>query len=156
MPRTLPGPKASLLGALLLLSSWAGAQTNDTHPQAVSTLPPRDEPAMRDASPVDLASRRTLPAGARIDQRASRIVGATLYSEAGASIGILEDLIFGDGDCNISAILSVGGFLGIAGRLVAVPFGELRHDRHNNRWTLPSASRAAVMARPTFAFDSHD
>jgi hypothetical protein len=53
-------------------------------------------------------------------------VGATVYNDADQRIGTVDDLIVGqDGKIN-TAVLSVGGFLGIGGKLVRVPYDQLR------------------------------
>src|SRR3954471_23094362 len=58
--------------------------------------------------------------------RSSQIVGATVYNDADQRIGTVDDLIVGqDGKLN-TAVLSVGGFLGIGSKLVKVPYDQLR------------------------------
>lgn len=53
--------------------------------------------------------------------RASKLPGADTYSNQGEKISVLDDFIFGS-DANISAaVVSVGGFLGMGDRKVAVP-----------------------------------
>jgi sporulation protein YlmC with PRC-barrel domain len=60
--------------------------------------------------------------------RSSQIVGATVYNDADQRIGTVDDLIVGqDGKIN-TAVLSVGGFLGIGSKLVRVPYDQLRFE----------------------------
>jgi hypothetical protein len=48
------------------------------------------------------------------------------------------------------AIIQVGGFLGMGGRLVSVPLGDLRWNAQRERITMPSATKEALRARPAF------
>lgn len=57
--------------------------------------------------------------------RASRFIGQTVRNGKGEKIGSVDDLIFDRGDRILYAVISVGGFLGVGERLVAVPFEEL-------------------------------
>ena len=53
--------------------------------------------------------------------RSSRIVGATVYNDSNQSIGTVDDLIVGQDGKMSTAVISVGGFLGIGRKLVRVP-----------------------------------
>src|SRR5260221_353843 len=66
---------------------------------------------------------------ARDTRRASRIIGSTVYGPDDKSIGDVHDLII-ERDGRVSqAVLSVGGFLGIGEKHVAVPIGELKYGK---------------------------
>jgi hypothetical protein len=60
--------------------------------------------------------------------RSSRIVGATVYNDSNQSIGTIDDLIVGQDGKIATAVLSVGGFLGIGSKLVRVPYDQLRFE----------------------------
>ena len=57
--------------------------------------------------------------------RASKINGAAVYNRNKDKIGTIDDLIVSPTDRVPYVILSVGGFLGMGTRLVAVPFSSL-------------------------------
>ena len=58
--------------------------------------------------------------------RASKIVGLNVYNDNNESIGSINDLLT-DKSGNIkAAVISVGGFLGVGARLVAVPFDKVK------------------------------
>jgi sporulation protein YlmC with PRC-barrel domain len=60
------------------------------------------------------------------DWRASKIVGLNVYNDTNQNVGSISDLIT-DKSGNIkAAILSVGGFLGMGSRLIAVPFDKIK------------------------------
>lgn len=50
------------------------------------------------------------------------------------------------------ALIQVGGFLGLAGRLVSVLLGDLRWNAERERITMPSATKEALRARPAFDY----
>jgi hypothetical protein len=84
----------------------------------------------------------------RPSNRASRIIGANIYNEQGQSIGEVEDLIVQRDGAAPVAVVSVGGFLGLGARLVAVPLAELRFADENSRWMLHGATKESLQARP--------
>ena len=57
--------------------------------------------------------------------RASAFIGETVYNGKGDKVGTVDDLILHRNDKVLYAVLSVGGFLGVGDRLVAVPFDSL-------------------------------
>ena len=82
--------------------------------------------------------------------RASRLIGADVYNDGDEHIGTLDDLMIGDDGTVGYAILSVGGFLGIGSRLVAVAFDSLTIDDY--RVVLPGATREELKRLPEFDY----
>src|SRR5689334_11629203 len=61
--------------------------------------------------------------------RASKLIGSKVYT-GDTSIGQIEDVLVSLDHATVTAvILSVGGFLGIGDKLVAVPVGQLKVGR---------------------------
>jgi sporulation protein YlmC with PRC-barrel domain len=60
------------------------------------------------------------------DFRASKLVGSNVYNQSGQTIGSVDDVLIGQDGKVSQAVVSVGGFLGIGGKLVAVPFGDFK------------------------------
>ncbi|MDX2422189.1 MAG: PRC-barrel domain-containing protein [Amphritea sp.] len=58
--------------------------------------------------------------------RASELIGEEVDNAEEDGIGEIDDLVFSSKDNKLYAIISVGGFLGMGDRLVAVPYSELR------------------------------
>jgi sporulation protein YlmC with PRC-barrel domain len=58
--------------------------------------------------------------------RATEFIGEDVMNGKGEKVGSVDDLIVSTGDQVLYAVLSVGGFLGIGDKLVAVPFKELK------------------------------
>jgi sporulation protein YlmC with PRC-barrel domain len=61
------------------------------------------------------------------DLRASKLIGERVRNAAGDSLGEIEELVIGsrDGDDTL-VIVSVGGFLDVGDKLVALPYEDLR------------------------------
>lgn len=82
--------------------------------------------------------------------RAGKIIGAAVYSDANEKVGTVDDLILTDGDKATVAIVSVGGFLGIGSKLVAVPFSQLKRD--GDKVTLLAVTRESLNTMPGFVY----
>jgi len=119
-----------------LLGSTAIAQT--TTPQ-------------RSGSTGDVAIVRVDVARVAVGQRASKIVGATVVNSNNESIGKIDDLVVNPNDKVTYAIISVGGFLGIGNKLVAVPFESLKTVKEE-RLMLPGATKDALKGLPEFKY----
>lgn len=83
--------------------------------------------------------------------RASKLVGATVVNSNNESIGKIDDLVVNPKDRVTYAILSVGGFLGIGNKLVAVPFDSLKAVKED-RLMLPGATKEALKGLPEFKY----
>jgi len=73
--------------------------------------------------------------------RMSKIIGASVINDKNEKIGTLDDVIVDRDKKQLSfAVLQVGGFLGVGGRLVAIPYDSLVIDDKAQKITLPGAS----------------
>lgn len=82
--------------------------------------------------------------------RASRLTGSSVVNDRDERIGTLDDIILGREEPRaLYGILQVGGFLGLGGHLVAVPFQDLRIAA-DGKVTLPGASREQLRRLPEF------
>jgi hypothetical protein len=94
-------------------------------------------------------------AALRNARRATKVIGSSVYNEGNESIGEVDDILIPPpGGGEPVAVLSVGGFLGIGARLVAVPYERLQWDAQNNRLVMPGASRDTLNALPRFSYDA--
>nr|WP_314074519.1 PRC-barrel domain-containing protein [uncultured Roseococcus sp.] len=89
--------------------------------------------------------------------RLSQILGGNIYNERNERIGEVDDVILsapsGETQGPI-AVIQVGGFLGIGGKLVAVPLNDLRWSAEHSRIVMPGASKEALQARTPFDYNS--
>jgi sporulation protein YlmC with PRC-barrel domain len=86
--------------------------------------------------------------------RASKLIGSSVVNDQNEKIGTIEDIIIGRDDKALFAVLQVGGFLHIGGRLVAVPFQSLVLDEAGNKVKLPGATQEALKKLPEFKYAS--
>ena len=60
------------------------------------------------------------------DWRTSKVVGLNVYNDRNESIGAINDLLMDKSGNVKAAVISVGGFLGMGSRLVAISFDKLK------------------------------
>ena len=80
------------------------------------------------------------------DWRASKVAGLNVYNEKNESIGTINDLLMDKSGSIKAAVISVGGFLGVGARLVAVPFDKIKFVSEPVAYT--GASNAPAGNRP--------
>jgi PRC-barrel domain len=80
---------------------------------------------------------------------AADLIGARVRSSDGGEIGEIENLVLSSDDRVVTAIVSVGGVLDIADRLVAVPYGDLRVWSDDTTLAIP-LTNAEIEAAPTY------
>jgi hypothetical protein len=82
--------------------------------------------------------------------RASKIIGADVQNSDKNKIGTVDDIIVSTANQEPYAILSVGGFLGMGNRLVAVPFKQLQVA--DKRLRMEGATKDSLRALPEFRY----
>ena len=129
-----------------------GTNTTGVSPGGASSVAPGTTAATMGAGaamvPMDSAALRS-------GRRASKVIGSNIYNENNESIGEVDDIIIpqGGGGAPV-AVISVGGFLGIGSKLVAVPYERLQMNTERNRWTLSGATKDSLNGLPTFSYDA--
>jgi sporulation protein YlmC with PRC-barrel domain len=83
--------------------------------------------------------------------RASKLIGKIVMNDKNEKIGSLDDMIV-DKEHVLFAILQVGGFLGVGGHLLAVPFNNLTLEDAGSKIVLPGASKEALKKLPEFKY----
>jgi sporulation protein YlmC with PRC-barrel domain len=74
--------------------------------------------------------------------RMSKLIGSSVINDKNEKIGTVDDVIADKDKKQLSfAVLQVGGFLGVGGHLVAVPYESLVIDDTGQKITLPGASK---------------
>ena len=85
--------------------------------------------------------------------RGEELKQKTVVNDKDETIGRIDDFIFSRDDGQVFAVLSVGGFTGLYGNLVAVPFRSLKLDDPSGFIVLPGASRTALQKLPVFVYN---
>jgi PRC-barrel domain len=104
------------------------------------------------AGVVTLGTTVEITQAIAVGNRASKIVGAAVYNEQDEKIGNIDDLIISPDHSVSFAIVSIGGFLGLGSRLVAIPIEQLREEQ--GRFILPGATKEALVKLPEFKYAS--
>lgn len=84
--------------------------------------------------------------------RASKVIGETVVNDANETVGKVDDVIIGNDGKSAFAILSVGGFLGVGTKLVALPYDALKFTK--DKLTMPGATKDALKTLPEFKYKS--
>lgn len=126
--------------AALLAAGAASGQTTSTAPSSPTNpqAPPAAQPPAT-PTPQPPADKFRAKTG---ELRAALLIGATVYNDQKQTIGTLSDILVDQHAKVTSAVLSVGGFLGVGSRLVIVPFANLQVDA--DRIVLPGATKVSL------------
>jgi hypothetical protein len=79
------------------------------------------------------------------------ILGKAVYNDQNEKIGTVRDLVVAPDGSLSAAIVSAGGFLGVASHDVAVPIAAL--DIRGGNFYLAGATKAALKATPQFQYN---
>jgi sporulation protein YlmC with PRC-barrel domain len=121
---------AGIAGSLLLASAAFAAEDNATTAAAPAT--------QSSASSTSFHG----------DWRASKVVGLNVYNEKNENVGSINDLLMDKSGGIKAAVISVGGFLGMGARLVAVPFDKVKFVTEPIAYTGMAGAPNAGGARP--------
>lgn len=83
--------------------------------------------------------------------QASKLIGMDVRNSQGEKIGTIDDLIILP-RARMFAVLQVGGFLGVGGRLVVVPFDSLTITAGGTRASLRGGTKEALRKLPEFNY----
>jgi len=84
--------------------------------------------------------------------RLGKVVGATVYNDQNQSVGSIDDVLMGSDHKASTAVISVGGFLGMGGKLVSVPFDQLKIGQ--DKITMPGATKQSLSSMPAFKYNN--
>jgi sporulation protein YlmC with PRC-barrel domain len=87
--------------------------------------------------------------------RMSKLIGSSVINDKNEKIGTVDDVIADKDKKQLSfAVLQVGGFLGVGGHLVAVPYDSLVIDDTGQKITLPGASKDELKKLSQFNYSA--
>jgi hypothetical protein len=82
--------------------------------------------------------------------RASKVIGSSVANDANETIGKIDDLLVSSDGKDPYAVLSIGGFLGMGSRLVAVPYDSLKFT--DKKFVLPGGTKEGLKQLPEFKY----
>jgi hypothetical protein len=126
---------AAMAGSMLLASTAFAAETATT-PSSSTT----DKAGMTQGSVSDVSYTGTW--------RASKVVGLNVYNEQNENVGSINDLLVDKSGNVKAAVISVGGFLGMGSRYVAIAFDKLKFSDQPVAYTGASNAPAGGSTRP--------
>ena len=138
---------------LLALSGVALAQTTDTG--TADTTATTGQPAAAADGMQDGMIQSTT-----YETRASGLLGEEVENAQGEDIGEIDDLIIAGDSKVLHVVISVGGFLGVNDRLVAIPYEDLQitpeEPGDDDLDIVLNMSRDELKARPEFKYQDGD
>jgi sporulation protein YlmC with PRC-barrel domain len=139
---------AGLVSVLAAAGPALAQQTQDPAKDPASTAAPA--PSAVPISPDLTVASVKRQGGSRI----SKLLGSSVFNDQNEKVGTLDDLIMKDGNKVVMAVVSVGGFLGIGNKLVAIPYDQLRleENKDEQKVTMPGGSKDVLNAMPTFTY----
>ncbi|GJL72869.1 MAG: hypothetical protein NMNS01_20680 [Nitrosomonas sp.] len=90
----------------------------------------------------------------RVSEDAAKMIGKDVVNQEGEDVGSIENMLITDTDNVQYAILSVGGFLGLGEKLVAVPLNNLQFDKDKEDVTLKNVSKEDLESAPEFNYSA--
>jgi sporulation protein YlmC with PRC-barrel domain len=84
--------------------------------------------------------------------RASKVIGENVVNDASETVGKVDDIIIAPDGKSAFVVLSVGGFLGVGSKYIALPYGSMKVM--NGKLTMPGATKDALKALPEFKYKS--
>lgn len=151
-------PHAMALAAALLAAQAVHAPAGRAQATTPATTPATSVAAAAPdlKTPTDTGSPNLVVATVKLDSgwRASKLIGASVYDDANHQIGSVDDLIVEGTDKISVAIVSVGGFLGIGSKLIAVPYDHLHYDPTSKdaKVMMPGATKDSLNQMPSFTY----
>jgi sporulation protein YlmC with PRC-barrel domain len=136
----------------------APAEKMETAPAPTTPAPSAATPApsSSDSAAVESSAGTFTSAQAADEWRSSKLIGLTVYNKANEKIGDVNDLILGPDGKVASAVIGVGGFLGMGEKLVAVPFSDLQlnRDADGTMRVTTNSTKEALENAPDFKYYS--
>lgn len=110
-------------------------------------------PVHAELTPQTVTLMKVDPSTLATGYRSSKIVGSTVVNDANETVGTIDDIIITPTGQAPYVILSVGGFLGIGTRYVALPFTALKII--DKKITLPGGTKDALKTLPEFRYNTN-
>ena len=144
--------KSVLLGCLTAMTiglTAASAQSTNGAANPTPAPAPAATPAMTAPAPAPAMATNSASAGGFITTqqagmlRAPKLVGVAVYDSENKDVGKISDLLL-DHDGSVKAVvISIGGFLGIGSKEVAVPYSDVHWQTEQRTSARDSATAPA-------------
>ena len=139
-----------VLGALLAVPAMAQTTSATTGTANGPAHPPTPASAPITTNGNEMGNARSTYMTADNTVRASKVIGASVYNDHNEKIGTVDELLMNQNHDITQAVLSVGGFLGIDSKLVAVNIDQLQVQP--DRIVMAGATKDGLTKMPTYKF----
>lgn len=146
--------KKSILVAVLAALSASSIYAADVEVKAKAGAPKVETEVKADAN----APRREYKQEVRVEtpvkaaNRAHNLIGMEIRNRQDERLGEIKDLVIDLPSGKISYVaLSVGGFLGVGEKLIAVPTSALTPSERSDKYMIMDATRGEIVDAPGFA-----
>jgi hypothetical protein len=85
------------------------------------------------------------------NMRSSKLIGMTVWNDHNEKIGKIDDILIPAAGGEVTAVLSVGGYLGHGEKMVKVPLSHVHFTA--NKPMMPDGDKAALMAMPYYKYN---
>jgi sporulation protein YlmC with PRC-barrel domain len=127
------------------------AQTPTTPPPASPSAPPTAPNAAMPSPTVPMPTNSPATISPATQWLASNVYNQSVYDKNEQKIGDLTDLIIEKDGHIKSAVIGVGGFLGVGQKDVEIPFADLKMmTRNGKNWLALDRTKDQLQSAPTF------
>jgi sporulation protein YlmC with PRC-barrel domain len=85
------------------------------------------------------------------NMRSSKLIGLPVYNDRGEKIGVIDEIMLPAMGGEVTAAVSVGGFLGVGAKLIKIPLSHVRFTG-NKPMMVGDGSKTALMAMPYYTY----
>jgi hypothetical protein len=110
-------------------------------------------PVYAQLTPQTVTLMKVDPSTLATGYRSSKIVGSSVVNDANQTVGTVDDILITPTGQAPYVIISVGGFLGMGTKYVALPFTALKIV--DKKVTLPGGTKDALQALPEFKYNTN-
>jgi sporulation protein YlmC with PRC-barrel domain len=148
----------AIIAMLQTFSAFAQGTGPSTRPapSATTTAPSVNGPAAARQTQDQSTMKNGTAMASNIaigNKRASKLIGMDVVNDKDQTIGKIDDILIDANDKAAAAVISVGGFIGIGAKLVAVPFDQLSPAPNDKKsLTMPNASKESLKSMPSFNY----
>ncbi|SEQ76228.1 PRC-barrel domain-containing protein [Nitrosomonas sp. Nm51] len=89
----------------------------------------------------------------RVDKDVHKLIGKDVVNNKGDALGTVENFLISNPENIQYAIISVGGFLGIGDKLVAVPVKNLQMNKEEGNVSLNNVTGDELKNAPAFEYE---
>ncbi len=133
--------------------SWRGQVFNDSGPYRDTRADTR-APGDRVASTGNTATTTTGDFNAQGEMSGEALIGATVRNQANESVGKVEDVYVDNAGAIKTVVVSVGGFLGVGTKDVAVKWSDLKFQRDGRSLVIMTNwTKDSLKAMPDYKYE---